>query len=201
MKETGHTITSLLEGWRRGNDEAFNELLPLVYSELRRLAARGRSAPDDDTLRPTALVHEAYLRFQEQGGSYEDRTHFYAAAALAMRRLMIDYVRAHRRRKRGGDAVRVELAEQVVDKVADTMGPSTDILALDRALERLGTLDERKARILQLRFFAGLSYDETAEVMGLSPATVGRELRFAKAWLARELAPGTGSAASSEPGR
>lgn len=185
MKETGHTITSLLRRWRRGNGEAFDELLPLVYGELRRLAARGRSAPDD-TLRPTALVHEAYLRFEDQGGSYEDRTHFFAAAALAMRRLMIDHARSGSRRKRGGEAVRVELDEEV----AGGGGPATDVLALDQALERLGTLDERKARIVQLRFFGGLTYEETAEVVGLSPATVGRELRFAKAWLARELGSG-----------
>jgi len=183
MRETGHTITSLLDRWRRGEGEAFDELLPLIYDDLRRLAARGRGAAAA-TLRPTALVHEAYLRFQAQGGSFEDRTHFFAAAALAMRRLLVDHARARARLKRGGGELRIDLDEEL----PGGHGPADDVLALDQALERLGAQDERKARIVQLRFFAGLTYEETAEVVGLSPATVGRELRFAKAWLARELA-------------
>jgi RNA polymerase sigma factor (TIGR02999 family) len=190
---TGHTITSLLHRWERGNGEAFDELLPLLYEELRRLAGRGRGHPDA-TLSPTALVHEAYLRFQAQGGSFEDRSHFFAAAALAMRRLLVDHARAQARLKRGGGDLRVELEE---DLAGDPAGGAVeadprgiDVLALDQALERLGTLDERKLRIVQLRYFGGLSYEETAEVLGLSPATVGRELRFARAWLERELASG-----------
>jgi RNA polymerase sigma factor (TIGR02999 family) len=190
---TGHTITSLLHRWERGNGEAFDELLPLLYEELRRLAGRGRGRTDA-TLSPTALVHEAYLRFQAQGGSFEDRSHFFAAAALAMRRLLVDHARARARLKRGGGDLRVELEEDLAGDPAaepaegDPRG--IDVLALDQALERLGTLDERKLRIVQLRYFGGLTYDETADVLGLSPATVGRELRFARAWLERELAAG-----------
>ena len=185
MRETGHTITSLLQRWRGGEDDAFDELLPLIYEELRRIAARGRGAVGG-TLRPTALVHEAYLRFQAQGGSYRDRSHFFAAAALAMRRLLVDHARGRARLKRGGGGVRVELGEGI----ADGAGRSEEVLALDQALERLARLDRRKLRIVELHFFGGLTYEETAEVVGLSPATVGRELRFAKAWLADQLAAG-----------
>lgn len=181
-----HTITHLLDRWRRGEQSAFEELLPLVYEELRRVASHQRGG--GETLRPTALVHEAYLRLQRHGGVFESRVHFFAAAATTMRRLLVDHARAKGRRKRGGAAVHVELDEELVG--ADVA--STDVLALDGALEKLGLRDGRKARIIEMRFFGGLTYDEIAEATGLSPATVGRELRFAHAWLRSELTTGGG---------
>lgn len=183
--DDSHTITSLLEQWQCGQDDAFDQLLPLVYEELRRIAVRYRAA-EHVTLQPTAIVHEAYLRFRAQGGAFKSRTHFYAAAALAMRRLLVDHARTRLRQKRGGGAVRLELDKEQ----AGSDGPETEILALDQALERLGALDEYKLRIVQLQFFGGLTYEETAKLVDRSPASVGRDLRFAKAWLAHELASG-----------
>jgi RNA polymerase sigma factor (TIGR02999 family) len=182
--ESGRTITRLLDRWRDGDGGALDDLLPLVYDELRRVAARHRGA--GETLRPTALVHEAFLRFQRHGGPYEDRVHFFAAAASTMRRLLIDHVRTKQRRKRGGGAVHVELDPALV---ADR-GGDAEVLALDRALEELTALDPRKARVVELHFFGGLNYDEVARTLDLSPATVGRELRFARAWLRTAMARG-----------
>jgi len=182
MADSGKTITRLLGRWREGDEGAFDELLPLVYEDLHRLAARHRNRADA-TLRPTALVHEAYLRFQRHGGSFEDRSHFFAAAAVTMRRLLVDYARRRGRQKRGGDVVQVEFDEELVGAAE----PATELLALDRALTELAAVDDRKVRIVELHFFGGMSYEETAGVLGVSPATIGRELRFAKAWLRKEL--------------
>jgi RNA polymerase sigma factor (TIGR02999 family) len=181
--ESGRTITRLLDRWRDGDGDALDELLPLVYDELRRVAARHRGA--GETLRPTALVHEAFLRFQRHGGPFEDRVHFFAAAASTMRRLLIDHVRTKQRRKRGGGAVHVELDGELV--AANAGG--AEVIALDHALEQLDELDPRKVRIVELHFFGGLTYDEVADALALSPATVGRELRFARAWLRNAMAP------------
>lgn len=181
--ESGRTITRLLDRWRDGDGGALDELLPLVYDELRRVAARHRGA--GETLRPTALVHEAFLRFQRHGGPFEDRVHFFAAAAATMRRLLIDHVRTKQRRKRGGGAVHVELDGELVAAYAG----GAEVLALDRALERLAEIDPRKVRIVELHFFGGLTYDEVAGALDLSPATVGRELRFARAWLRNVMSP------------
>lgn len=183
MVDSTHVITRLLEQWREGDGGALDRLLPLVYDELRRLA-RAQVGNGGATLRPTALVHETYLRFQRHGGFFRDRAHFFAASALTMRRLLVDHARARARQKRGGDATRVSLDEELHGGGSS----ATDVLDLDEALGRLEAFDERKARIVELHFFAGLTYDETATVLGLSPATVGRELRFSKAWLHRELA-------------
>ena len=183
VADSTHVITRLLEQWREGDGGALDRLLPLVYDELRRLA-RAQAGDGEATMRPTALVHETYLRFQRHGGSFGDRAHFFAAAALTMRRLLVDHARSRARQKRGGDATRVSLDEELH---AGASSPATEVLVLDEALGRLEAVDERKARVVELHFFAGLTYDEIAEVLTLSPATVGRELRFAKTWLNREL--------------
>jgi RNA polymerase sigma factor (TIGR02999 family) len=182
VADSTQVITRLLEQWREGDGGALDRLLPLVYDELRRLARA--QVGDGATMQPTALVHETYLRFQRQGGSFGDRAHFFAAAALTMRRLLVDHARWRARQKRGGDASRVSFDEALH---GGTTSPATEVLVLDEALGRLESLDERKARAVELHFFAGLTYEEIAEVLTLSPATVGRELRFAKAWLRREL--------------
>lgn len=175
------TITHLLDRWRQGDDQAFDELLPLVYAELRQLAGRHRGG--GETLRPTALVHEAYMRLKGHAGQFENRIHFFAAAATTMRRLLVDHARAKGRLKRGGGTFQVELNEALIPG----RDPAAELLALDGALERLSTLDPRKARILELRYFGGLDYEEIALAVKSSPATVGRDLRFARAWLKSEL--------------
>jgi len=181
------TITRLLDRWRQGDGKAFDELLPLVYEELRQVAARHRRG--EETLRPTALVHEAYLRLKGRAGRFENRLHFFAAAATTMRRLLVDHARARERLKRGGNAVRVQLEEALVPGADAAPG----VLALDAALERLSEIDSRKARIVELRYFGGMSYDEIAAALDSSPATVGRDLKFARAWLKSELIEDAGS--------
>jgi RNA polymerase sigma factor (TIGR02999 family) len=179
-------VTDLLHRWREGDREALDRLLPLVYAELRR-AARREVAREGGahTLQPTALVHEAYLRLS--GGpvrvDWADRAHFVAVAARVMREVLIDAARARRRKKRGGDAVRVTFDEAI----AGSRGPDLDLLELDRALTELAGRSERKARLVELHFFGGLGQAELAEALRISIATVQRELRFAKAWLRREL--------------
>lgn len=182
MVEDSPRLTELLRLWGQGDEGALDQLLPLVYGRLRVLA-RAHARGNDGTMRPTALVNEAYLRFRERGGSFDDRAHFFAAAALTMRRLLVDYARNRSRLKRGGAAIRVELDEELVGSGA----PPPLVVALDEALQRLAEIDERKARIVELQAFGGLTYEETAAVVGLSSATVGRELRFAKAWLHNEM--------------
>lgn len=178
------TATMLLLAWRGGDRAALDQLLPAVYEELAALAHRAlRAERPDHTLQTRALVHEAYLRLVDADISFQDRAHFMAVAARTMRRILVDHARARRRDKRGGNAIRIGL-----DKV-DLPAPDQrlDILDLHEALERLATFDSRKSAIVELHFFGGLSYDETAEAVGVSPATVDRELRMAKAWLRVEL--------------
>ncbi|MGE0461911.1 MAG: sigma-70 family RNA polymerase sigma factor [Vicinamibacterales bacterium] len=178
------TATMLLLAWRGGDRAALDQLLPVVYEELGGLARRAlRGERPEHTLQTRALVHEAYLRLVDADISFQDRAHFMAVAARTMRRILVDHARARRRDKRGGDAIRIDL-----DKV-DLPAPDRrlDILELHEALERLATFDSRKSAIVELHFFGGLSYDETAEAVGVSPATVDRELRMAKAWLRVEL--------------
>lgn len=178
------SITELLRAWRSGQGTALDRLVPLVYDELRRLASRAMGGErTDHTLQTTALIHEAYLRLLGAEVEWADRVHFYAVAAQTMRRILVDYARAGARDKRGGDAIRIPLEE---DLAAAAARPP-DVIALDEALERLSTLDQRKARAVELHYFGGLTYDEVAHVLGISPATVDRELRMAKAWLYREL--------------
>jgi RNA polymerase sigma factor (TIGR02999 family) len=178
-------ITQLLGAWRQGNRDALDRLIPLVHDELRRLARshmnRERAG---HTLQPTALVNEAYLRLHEMKQiQWQDREHFFAVSARVMRRILVDSARARRAHKRG-DGVRFESLENA----AGIVSPSdAGMLDLDEALNRLESLDERKARIVEMRFFSGLSVEETAVALDVSPRTVKRDWTFAKAWLSAEL--------------
>jgi RNA polymerase sigma factor (TIGR02999 family) len=177
-------VTQVLLEWRSGNQEALDRLMPMVYDELRRLAGRYmRSERSEHTLQATALVNEAYIRLVDMEVSWQDRAHFFAVAARLMRRLLVDHARAHQRVKREGGAAKVSLDEAV--EVSSK--PSVDLVALDEALTRFATFDPRKAEIIELHFFGGLSNEEVAEALGISRATVQRDLRLAKAWLSREL--------------
>jgi RNA polymerase sigma factor (TIGR02999 family) len=178
------TVTQLLQELSGGDQQALNRLVPLVYEQLRTLAARFlRSERPDHTLRATALVHEAYMHLVNADLTWQDRRHFYAVAARVMRRILVDHARAQKRQKRGGGAAQIPLDEAVL------VGPdiSPDVLNLDESLQRLSALDGRKAQIIELLFFGGLTYEEIAGVLDISPATVHRELKMAKAWLYRDL--------------
>jgi len=178
-------VTKLLAHWSHGDDGALAELTPLVYEELRRLAHHhmGGERPDH-TLQTTALVNEAYLRLADQSNPrWQDRAHFFAVAARAMRQILINYAKSYRAQKRGGGAIKAELDEAAIVSPEQ----SRAIVELHEALERLSTLDSRKARVVELKYFAGLNYDEIAEVMKISTVTVRRDWVFAKAWLYDEL--------------
>lgn len=177
-------LTQILLDWRGGNEEALAQLMPLVYDELRRLAAHYmRRERREHTLQPTALVNEAYLRLVNVKISWQDRAHFFAVAARLMRRMLVDHARANQRDKRGSEASRVTLSE--ANDVSSQ--PTLDLLALDEAMTRLAAFDQRKSEIVELHFFGGLGNDEVAEALGISRATVQRDLRLAKAWLKHEL--------------
>ena len=178
-------VTNLLVEWKQGNKEAMDMLTPLVYNELRRLAERYlRNERSAQTLQPTALVHEAYLRLVAQNmPDWESRAHFFGVAAHLMRQILVDHARKHRSAKRGGGAEKLNI-DEIVGLGVDR---PTDIIALDDSLKALAEIDERKARVIELRFFGGLSVEETAVALGVSAATVGREQRLAEAWLHREL--------------
>lgn len=181
------SVTRLLQEWRTGDKQALDQLMPLVYDQMRRLAARClRDERSDHTLRATALVHEAYLRLVDAEVDWQDRVHFFAVAARILRHILVDHAKAHGREKRGGGAQKVSLDEAIL------VGPqaSAGILDLDLALQRLAAQDERKSEIVELLCFGGLTYDETAAALKISPATVHRELKMAKAWLHRELTQG-----------
>ncbi len=181
MADTEPSVTELLEQWGRGDGSALEALLPIVYDELRRLAASylRRESPDN-TLQPTALVHEVYLRLIDQRRiEFHNRAHFFGAAAQIIRRILVDRAREKHAAKRGGDAERVALE----DALAVGVPPDVDMIALDTALSDLGGFDAQKARVVDLRYFAGLSIPETAEVLGLSPTTIKREWSIARAWL------------------
>jgi len=179
------TVTAILRRMETDNASAFEALLPLVLDELKALA-RGflRGERPDHTLQPTALVHEAYLRLVDQTVcNVEDRRHFLAVASRAMRRILVDHARGKRAQKRGGNAQQITLDE----KLAPPQRRNVALEELEEALARLETLDERKARVIELRFFGGLTIRETAEVLGISPKTVEADWYFSRAWLAREL--------------
>ena len=183
----------MLLDWRSGNKEALGELMPLVYDELRRLAAHYmRRERAQHTLQPTALVNEAYLRLIGMKISWQDRAHFFAVAARLMRRLLVDHARANRCDKRGQDEPKVSLDDATAasfDAATEAcVKPRLDLLALDEALTRLATFDQRKSEIIELCFFGGLNNDEVAEALNISRATLQRDLRLAKAWLKLELA-------------
>jgi len=179
-------ITRLLADWAGGDREALDKLTPLVHAELRRIARRQMGGErQGHTLQATALVNEAYMRLAGGVGfEWHDRAHFYAVCAQVMRHVLIDHARAHARDKRGGGALQVSLEE-----VAVMSGEgASELVALDEALRELEEVDPQKGRVVELRYFAGMSIEETAEVLGISPTTVRREWRRAKAWLYRALA-------------
>lgn len=178
-------ITQLLHSWGQGEDAARDELLPLVYAELKAIARRqARSEPSGATLTPTAVVHELYLRLAgQERARWRNREQFFAVASRLMRRVLVDHARERLAEKRGGRALRVELAEDV----AFEMPMDVDLLALDRALERLGEVDPRLASAVELRCFLGLTIEETGEVLQVSTPTVKRDMRAARAFLLREL--------------
>ena len=178
-------ITRLLADWAGGDRGALDRLAPLVHAELRRIARRQMGGErQGHTLQATALVNEAYLRLAGQEGfEWKDRAHFYAVCAQVMRHVLIDHARAHARDKRGGGALHVSLDEAAVMSVEG----ASELVALDEALRELEEVDPQKGRVVELRYFAGLSIEETAEVLNISPTTVRREWRRAKAWLYRAL--------------
>ena len=178
-------LTALLSEWGRGNSNALNELLPLVYAELRRIAAgQLRGERGSHTLQPTALVHEVYLRLIDQRhADWRDRAHFFGAAAQVMRRILVDHARRRHASKRGDGLMTVS-----IDQAKEMIAPDgISVLALDHALDRLAKLDAGLARVVELRAFGGLTIEETACVLKVSPTTAKREWRTAKAWLTREL--------------
>lgn len=187
MPEAGGDVTQLLGQLRAGNQDVAGQLVPLIYDELRRIAgAQMRRERPGHTLQATAVVHEAYMRLVgDHEIQWQNRAHFFAIAAIAMRRVLLDYARQRHAGRRGGEGARkVDIdAELLVghDRLED-------VVALDEVLTRLTEMDPDQGRIVELRFFAGLNVEETAEVMGISPSTVKREWRLAKAWLDRELA-------------
>jgi RNA polymerase sigma factor (TIGR02999 family) len=182
--EPANSVTTLLIDLQRGRTGAVGELLPLVYEELRALAAAYlRGERKDHTLQPTALVHEAFLKLVDQRSvTWQDRAHFFGIAAQAMRRVLVDHARRRNAQKRSGDR-NITLP----DDLSVTTEPEVDVVRVGEALERLAQLDERQARIVEMRFFGGLTIEETAEVLGISAATVKRDWQLAKAWLHREL--------------
>jgi RNA polymerase sigma factor (TIGR02999 family) len=187
MSADQQLVTSLLQQWGSGNKEALDQLMPLVYDQLRKVASRClRDERSDHTLRATALVNEAYLRLVDADVAWQDRVHFFAISARLLRRILVDHAKSHNRQKRGGGVAMVELDEAVM------IGPNppSGLLDLDEALQRLAEHDSRKSEIVELLFFGGLTYDEAAAALKISPATLHRELVMAKAWLHRELAQG-----------
>jgi len=185
MEPSAHEVTRLLQAWSEGDQSALDRLIPLVYQELHRLAhhymARERSG---HTLQTTALLNEAYLRLVDSAKpSWQSRTHFFAVSAQVMRRILVDWARSRQALKRGGLEQPLELDEAFV--VADA--PGADLVGLDDALKALAAIDPRKSEVVELRFFGGLSVEEVAEVLKVSPETVMRDWKFAKSWLRREL--------------
>ena len=184
MQPSQEQLTLLMKDWSAGNRESLDHLMPLLYDQLHRMAASClRGERHDHTLRATALVHEAYLRLADAEIPWESRGHFYAVAARVLRHILVDYAKANGRKKRGGGVEKIPLDEAIV------IGPelSSEIVELDDALKLLAERDARKAEIVNLTFFGGLTYDETARVLGVSDATVHRELKMAKAFLYAQL--------------
>ena len=179
-------ITQMLRECSDGKQEAWDNLLPLVYDELHRQAARYlRKERQGHTLQTTALINEAYLKLIDQRNvNWESRTHFYAIAAQAMRRILVDYARTTHRKKRGGDCLKLPLEEAMLVEAEEK---SVDLIALDEALNKLAEQDEQQARVVELRYFSGLTLEETAEALHISRATVASDWSMAKVWLFREL--------------
>jgi len=188
MSHVPGEVTGLLLEWRGGNAGALDQLIPLLHAELHRIADRyTRRERADHTLQATALINEAYLRLIDaKRVNWRDRAHFLAIAARLMRQVLVDYARSRGYQKRGGGAVRVTLVEEI----AAVNEPDLELVALDDALQALAKFDERKGRVVELRSFGGLSVEETAAVLDVSPDTVMRDWKLAKAWLLRELGGG-----------
>ena len=186
MSQAPEDVTKLLVQWGDGDREALDLLMPYIYDELRRIAQRQfRRERPGNTLQPTALVSEVYLRLIDQKGiSWQNRAHFFAIAARIMRQVLVDRARARKAEKRGGGEYKLDLTE--ASYIAEDSA-HVDLLDLDRALDELASFDPAQSRIVELKFFGGLSIEETAEVVGVSPATVKREWALAKSWLFREL--------------
>jgi RNA polymerase sigma factor (TIGR02999 family) len=180
-----HEVTELLLSWRQGDAAALDRLIPIVYDELRRVARRQlRGESPGHALQATALVHEVYLRLVDVDRmTLTNRAHFFGVAATLMRQIVVDYARRQRAHKRGGGATVLSLD----DSLPAAWTPSVDVLALDQALDELSAIDSRQCRVVELRFFAGLTIDEAATALEISPATVEREWALAKAWLFRQL--------------
>jgi RNA polymerase sigma factor (TIGR02999 family) len=194
MGDADPAITQLLLSWRSGDRNAGEELVPLVYARLRSLAASHlRREQPGQTLSATALVHEAYLKIAGAGIDYQDRGHFFAVASTAMRRVLVDRAKHHKRQRRGGDALRVEFEEALL--VADR--PDPVILDIDEALTLLAKMDPRKVSIVEMTYFGGLTYTEIAGILAISEATVKRELRMARAWIKHSLQAADGQPALS----
>jgi RNA polymerase sigma factor (TIGR02999 family) len=183
--QTQADVTRLLINWTNGDKTALEALMPMVYGELHRLARRYlRRERSDHTLQSTALVHEAYLRLVDQKGvQWQNRAHFFAVAAQMIRRILVDHARTHNAEKRGGGACKLALDEAI----AVPQRRDLNLVALDEAIDGLAAIDPQQGRIVELRFFGGLSIEETAEVLSISPATVKRDWAVAKAWLYRDL--------------
>lgn len=184
-RESSSPVTELLVRWRSGDQYALDALMPLVYDELRHLAQHylGRER-SDHTLQSTALVHEAYLRLAGHSPpQWQNRAHFFGIAARIMRQILVEHARGRGADKRGGNALRIELD----DSLALAQQSDVDVIALDRALQQLSELDAQQGRIVELRFFAGLTIEDTSEVLGISPATVKRDWVTARAWLFRTM--------------
>ncbi|MGA9997263.1 MAG: sigma-70 family RNA polymerase sigma factor [Pyrinomonadaceae bacterium] len=181
-------ITQLLVASSRGDSDALNQLLPVVYNELRRLAERYlRQERSDHTLQATALVHEAYIRLVDQNVPWQNRAHFFGVAAEMMRRILIDHARGHMAAKRGSGGIKLSLDDVI--NLSDER--AADLVALDDALKALAEFDPQKSRIVELRYFGGLSIEETAKVLDIGTATVTRQWNLAKAWLYHEITKGS----------
>ena len=188
MNSADPEITEYLRAWEKGDDRALEQLLPMVYAELRAIAANHLgSERSGHTLQPTALANEAYLRLQGlKNVPWHDRTHFFAMALRIMRRVLVDHARARSAQKRGADAPRVELTEGLNDALQPAMD-AVELIDLDRALDQLAEAEPRLARLVEVRFFGGLTIEEAAGVLGCSPRTAKRDWAFARAWLLRRL--------------
>jgi RNA polymerase sigma factor (TIGR02999 family) len=182
---SAQNVTEMLRDWRNGDQEALEQLIPVVYDELHRQAARYlRREHPGHTLQTTALIHEAYLRLiKQQNIEWQNRAHFYAIAARLMRQILVDHARRRQATKRGGSDIKVPLEEAMVI----SPGENVDLVALDEALTRLAAIDPQQSRIVELRYFSGLSVEETAEVLGVSSRTVKRDWNVAKAWLRQQI--------------
>lgn len=185
MTPSSNNVTQMLHDWSKGDQKVLDRLIPIVYEELRRQATRYlRRERPGHTLQTTALIHEAYIRLIDQKSvRWQNRAHFFAISAQLMRRILVDHARSRQAAKRGGSDIKLPLEEAMIV----SQGREVNLVALDEALERLAVIDPQQSRVVELRFFSGLSVEETAEVLGVSPRTITRDWNVAKAWLRREI--------------